>query len=209
MPDKISNRDNTLIVVWGDHVWHHGEKQHLAKAVLWEEAARAPLYWVKSGVTKAGEVCNRAADFLSIFPTHCELAGTADSEKCVNASLRPSRMEENAPCETREVAQRDFLGVLGFRNSLIADGGWGRNRTADTRIFSPLLYQLSYPASPSLIPALRTKQAEKARDPSPKAPELFWAFSRQAWWQRRWDGLLDEAGFVRSKRELQRLSLRG
>jgi hypothetical protein len=25
-------------------------------------------------------------------------------------------------------------------------GGWGRNRTADTRIFSPLLYQLSYPA---------------------------------------------------------------
>ena len=24
--------------------------------------------------------------------------------------------------------------------------GWGRNRTGDTRIFSPLLYQLSYPA---------------------------------------------------------------
>ncbi len=28
-----------------------------------------------------------------------------------------------------------------------ANGGWGRNRTADTRIFSPLLYQLSYPAA--------------------------------------------------------------
>src|ERR1700694_2937900 len=26
------------------------------------------------------------------------------------------------------------------------DGGWGRNRTADTWIFSPLLCQLSYPA---------------------------------------------------------------
>src|SRR5256885_6642242 len=25
--------------------------------------------------------------------------------------------------------------------------GWGRNRTGDTRIFSPLLYQLSYPAA--------------------------------------------------------------
>ncbi len=24
-------------------------------------------------------------------------------------------------------------------------GAWGRNRTSDTRIFSPLLYQLSYP----------------------------------------------------------------
>ena len=29
-------------------------------------------------------------------------------------------------------------------------GGQGRNRTADTRIFSPLLYQLSYLATPSL-----------------------------------------------------------
>ena len=27
------------------------------------------------------------------------------------------------------------------------NGGWGRDRTADTRIFSPLLYQLSYPAT--------------------------------------------------------------
>ncbi len=26
------------------------------------------------------------------------------------------------------------------------DGGRGRNRTADTGIFNPLLYQLSYPA---------------------------------------------------------------
>ena len=24
-------------------------------------------------------------------------------------------------------------------------GAWGRSRTADTRIFNPLLYQLSYP----------------------------------------------------------------
>jgi hypothetical protein len=33
---------------------------------------------------------------------------------------------------------------------LISIGGWGRNRTADTRIFNPLLYQLSYPAIISL-----------------------------------------------------------
>jgi hypothetical protein len=31
--------------------------------------------------------------------------------------------------------------------SLLTGGGQGRNRTADTRIFSPLLYQLSYLAS--------------------------------------------------------------
>ncbi len=30
--------------------------------------------------------------------------------------------------------------------SLVRRSGWSRNRTGDTRIFSPLLYQLSYPA---------------------------------------------------------------
>ena len=30
------------------------------------------------------------------------------------------------------------------RMCLIENGGQGRNRTSDTRIFSPLLYQLSY-----------------------------------------------------------------
>ena len=31
-----------------------------------------------------------------------------------------------------------------FINWLIINGGQGRNRTADTGIFNPLLYQLSY-----------------------------------------------------------------
>src|SRR5207253_5555755 len=35
-----------------------------------------------------------------------------------------------------------LLAALAVRN-----GSWGRNRTADTRIFSPLLYRLSYPAN--------------------------------------------------------------
>jgi hypothetical protein len=31
--------------------------------------------------------------------------------------------------------------------SFLNTGGRGQNRTADTRIFNPLLYRLSYPAS--------------------------------------------------------------
>ena len=34
--------------------------------------------------------------------------------------------------------------ALNSRNQLNKNGGQGRNRTTDTRIFSPLLYQLSY-----------------------------------------------------------------
>ena len=46
--------------------------------------------------------------------------------------------------------KRPILNATNRLRSLIntgfSGGGWGRNRTGDTRIFSPLLCQLSYPA---------------------------------------------------------------
>ena len=38
----------------------------------------------------------------------------------------------------------DYVGSASSRNKRDGNGGQGRNRTNDTRIFSPLLYQLSY-----------------------------------------------------------------
>ncbi len=38
-------------------------------------------------------------------------------------------------------------GIVVYNHQLKGDGGQGQNRTADTRIFSPLLYRLSYLAS--------------------------------------------------------------
>jgi hypothetical protein len=38
------------------------------------------------------------------------------------------------------------MGGFSKKNQAMQIGGRGQNRTADTRIFSPLLYQLSYPA---------------------------------------------------------------
>jgi arylsulfatase A-like enzyme len=49
--DKSPHKDNTIIVLWGDHGWHLGEKEHWRKFALWEEATRAPLVWVVPGLT--------------------------------------------------------------------------------------------------------------------------------------------------------------
>jgi len=73
--DESAYKNNTIVVFWGDHGWHLGEKQHWRKFTLWEEAARAPLFFVAPGVTKPGSTCGRTVDFMSIYPTLCELCG--------------------------------------------------------------------------------------------------------------------------------------
>jgi arylsulfatase A-like enzyme len=73
--DKSAYKDNTIVVFWGDHGWHLGEKQHWRKFALWEESTRAPLFYVVPGMTKSGGKCERTVDFMSIYPTLCELCG--------------------------------------------------------------------------------------------------------------------------------------
>ena len=53
----------------------------------------------------------------------------------------PIRVSFNSPAVLEALLRSRDFGIE--RN-----GGQGRNRTADTRIFSPLLYQLSYLAIP-------------------------------------------------------------
>jgi arylsulfatase A-like enzyme len=73
--DKSAYATNTLIVLWSDHGWHLGEKQHWQKHVLWEEATHAPLLFVIPGLTKPNQRCDRVVSFLDIYPTMTELCG--------------------------------------------------------------------------------------------------------------------------------------
>ena len=87
--DNSVYRDNTIVVLWGDHGWHLGEKQHWRKFALWEEATRAPLIWVVPGVTPSGKLCEATVDFMSIYPTLCELAELEIPSHCDGISIAP------------------------------------------------------------------------------------------------------------------------
>ncbi|WP_035614513.1 sulfatase [Haloferula sp. BvORR071] len=73
--DASSYREDTIVILLGDHGWHLGEKEHWRKFALWEEATRAPYIWVVPGLTKPGTLSTRPVDFSSLYPTLTELAG--------------------------------------------------------------------------------------------------------------------------------------
>jgi len=123
--EKSPHRDNTIICLWGDHGWHLGEKGHWRKFALWEEATRAPFIWVVPGVTKAGSVCNRPVDFMTIYPTLCDLADVAVPSHVEGASIR-SLLANPASTEPRVA-----ITTFGRNNHAVRDHRWRYIRYAD------------------------------------------------------------------------------
>lgn len=123
--DKSPEKQNTIIVFWGDHGWHLGEKEHWRKFALWEEAARAPFIWVVPGVTKPGGFCKHPVDFMSVYPTLCDLASLP----------KPARVEGDniKPLLTNPAAAWTGVGVTTFgqNNHAVRTDRWRYIRYAD------------------------------------------------------------------------------
>ncbi len=106
--DKSPMKDNTIICFWCDHGWHLGEKEHWRKFALWEEATRAPLLWVVPGLTKPNSVCERTVDFMSVYPTLCDLCGIETPKHVEGKSIRPLLADPKAPWDTPALTTYTF-----------------------------------------------------------------------------------------------------
>ncbi|MFH5806499.1 sulfatase [Alienimonas sp. DA493] len=119
--DASGRADNTIIVLWGDHGWHLGEKQHWRKFTLWERATRVPLMIVAPGVNEPGSRCDAPVELTSLFPTLCDLCGVPPEGEFDAPSLRPLLADPNAAWEHVAVTThgRGNTSVRGPRFRLI------------------------------------------------------------------------------------------
>jgi iduronate 2-sulfatase len=74
--EALGVRDNTVIVVWGDHGWHLGDMGIWGKATNYEIAARVPLIvWTPDMPTgNRGVGTDALVELVDLYPTLCELA---------------------------------------------------------------------------------------------------------------------------------------
>ncbi len=87
--DSLNLRENTIIVLWGDHGWHLGEHAIWGKHALFEESLRSPLIIAYPELSQKGKSTNALAESIDIFPTLTELAGIATPEFTQGKSLTP------------------------------------------------------------------------------------------------------------------------
>ncbi|HEU4766832.1 MAG TPA: sulfatase [Pyrinomonadaceae bacterium] len=84
--DRLKLRDKTIIMFWGDHGYHLGEKGKWSKAYsLFDINIRVPLIVAGPGVVRG--VSPRTVQLLDIYPTLIEMCGLPDPYQA------PSRLE--------------------------------------------------------------------------------------------------------------------
>lgn len=117
--------DNTVIVLWTDHGYHLGQKEHWEKFALWEQTTRVPLIIAAPGQFKVGQASRQAVSLLDLYPTLNELCGIPSSEKLSGESLVP--LLKNPDLETgRAVVTTQLLN-----NHAVRSDAWRYIRYAD------------------------------------------------------------------------------
>lgn len=125
--DASPYKETTIVVLFGDHGWHFGEKEHWRKFALWEESTRAPLIWYVPGLTQGGGISTRPVDFTAIYPTLTELAGIPAPAHLEGVSIRPlladPKAEWTRPAISTWLPNNHSIRSEDWRYTRYADGG--------------------------------------------------------------------------------------
>jgi len=123
--DASPHGKNTIIVLYSDHGFFLGEKDHWAKQSLWERATRVPFIISAPGLPQAQQ-CARPAELLSIYPTLIDLCGLTKREDLDGVSLLPLLTNPQAgwqrPALTTHGQNNHSLRTERYRFTRYSDG---------------------------------------------------------------------------------------
>jgi arylsulfatase A-like enzyme len=85
--DSLGLKENTIVVLWGDHGWHLGDHGIWCKHTNFEQATRSPLIFSYPEIKTRKSMA--PVEFVDLFPTLCDLTGVKKPEHLEGESLYP------------------------------------------------------------------------------------------------------------------------
>jgi len=73
--DRLKLRDNTVIILWGDHGWKLGEHASWCKHTNYELDTHVPMILSVPGMKTAGQRTRALTEYVDIYPTLSEVCG--------------------------------------------------------------------------------------------------------------------------------------
>lgn len=115
--DRLGLRQNTIVILWGDHGWKLGEHDAWCKHSTCEHDANAPLILSVPGIKNAGQHTKALVEFVDIYPTLADLAGLPLPGHLEGVSFKPLLDEPNRPWKTAAFSQYPRSqkgGLMGY-----------------------------------------------------------------------------------------------
>lgn len=123
--NRSAHADNTLIVLWSDHGFHLGEKQHWAKRTLWAESTRVPLLIAGPQISPGS--CGQPVSLLDVYPTLTACCQLPPSPHAEGVSLLPQLNDPQTP------RRRPAITSSYFGNHAVRSEHWRLIRYEDGR----------------------------------------------------------------------------
>ncbi|MGK0239979.1 MAG: arylsulfatase A-like enzyme [Candidatus Pelagisphaera sp.] len=92
--DASEHANNTMIVLWTDHGWQLGEKEHWGKFTAWERSTRVPLILIppknaRPTGFKPNRRSHKPVSLLDVYPTVIDVLGLVKRDDLDGHSLLP------------------------------------------------------------------------------------------------------------------------
>jgi len=94
--------DNTIVVLWSDHGYHHGEKGDWGKHTLWERTSNVPFIWAGPGIARDA-ITDVSASLIDMYPTFVDLCGLDLPHQTLEGTSLASTLSDPSAAQDRNV----------------------------------------------------------------------------------------------------------
>ncbi|HRH96154.1 MAG TPA: sulfatase-like hydrolase/transferase [Prosthecobacter sp.] len=103
--DRLGLRENTLIVLWGDHGYHLGENGLFTKMTNFEHGTRVPLLVSHPGMKTAGQRTRALVELVDLYPTLAQLCDLPLPRHLEGTSFAPLLEKPDQPWKKAAFSQ--------------------------------------------------------------------------------------------------------
>ncbi|MCC6144823.1 MAG: sulfatase [Candidatus Hydrogenedentes bacterium] len=111
--DRLGLRENTVVVLWGDHGWKLGEHGMWCKHTNFELDTHAPLIFRAPGIA-TGQRTAALTEFVDIYPTLCDLCGLEKPAHLQGSSALPVLQDPGRPWKRAAFSQYPWGRTMGY-----------------------------------------------------------------------------------------------
>ncbi len=114
--EELGLREDTIVVLWGDHGWKLGEHDSWCKHTNFEIDARAPMMISTPETSDAALRTGALVEFVDMYPSLCELCGLPVPDHCEGTSFVPLIDDPNRAWKAAAFSQypRQNYTVMGY-----------------------------------------------------------------------------------------------